>query len=81
MKIPQNELSAYANAVSKEIFNKPLNKLVQTEANTLMISFISRERCGEIDNDTYQQVNAYVKNINFPDPRKAKPRQKKEASE
>ena len=81
MKIPQNELSAYANAVSKEIFKKPLKDLIQTEANTLRLSFIMRKRYEEIDEDTYQQVDSFVTSIKFKDPRKlqvVKPEQKKE---
>jgi len=70
MKIPQNEIKSYANAVSNDIFGKNLSKLIKPESTTLRLSLIVRLNCDEIDLTTYRQVDDYVKNILFPDPRK-----------
>jgi len=69
MKIPRSEIKSYANAVSKEIFKKNLSDLLFTESVTLRLSLIMRVHSNEIDEDTYRQVDTYVKNIVFPDNR------------
>jgi len=56
MNITKKEVDEYLDAVSKEIFRKPLNQLNIENIQTLKLSLIFRKRNEELDEETYNII-------------------------
>ena len=68
MKISKQEKHDFIDAISQEVFRKPLKDLKWENLNTLTCNVIARRLGGELDESTQQQLIQYVLSVrdNFP---------------
>ena len=68
MKISKQEKHNFIDAISQEVFRKPLKHLKWENLNTLTCSIIARGRGGEIDEPTQHTMVQYILSIrdNYP---------------
>jgi hypothetical protein len=69
MKLDISEKQQYIEAVSQEIFHKPLNELKWENINTISCNLITRKRNSELDASTYKQLSTHLLSIRSSFPR------------
>jgi len=58
--VNKRTIQAYLNAVSKQVFNKPVSKLTRNNLVTLKVNLSVRKPIEQLDDKTFAQLNKAI---------------------